>query len=149
MEKEIPRPLAVLLIGAIVAVIGFVGLMFVSPGTQPVSHAVTPVATVAETPPTPAPHQPAILLHVSGNGLKSTPTFVAPDEWTLAYNYDCSSFGMRGNFIIMIYGADGGLPTIAANELAMSGSDAQYLHQGGKIYLEVNSGCSWNITAKG
>lgn len=120
--------------------------------TAPAKQAVAPVKTTptATPAPAPAPHVPVALLQISGTGQKSTQTFTAPSNWTLDYSYDCSNFGYKGNFQIYIYNADGS-PASAdgPNELGMSGSDTEYYHSGGQLYLEVNSECSWTVTAKG
>ncbi len=114
-----------------------------------------PVKTVsAPTPapaPAPVPHVQQVLLQVSGSGTKSTQTFTAPSSWTLDYSYDCSSYGYKGNFQIMTYTADGNMDfsNTPVNQLGKSGSDTEYYHSGGQLYLEINSECSWTVTAKG
>lgn len=119
--------------------------------TAPAKTTATSVPAPTPTPAqAPAPHVPQVLLQVSGNGQKSTQTFTAPSSWTMEYLYDCSSFGYKGNFQVYVYNANGTLALLSGpNELGMSGSDTEYYHQGGQFYLEVNSECSWTITAKG
>ncbi len=113
----------------------------------PVKTASAPTPAPA---PAPAPHVPQVLLQVSGSGSKSTQTFMAPSTWTLDYSYDCSSFGSQGNFQIFIFNGSGAMvPLSGPNQLGMSGSDTEYYHSGGQLYLEINSECSWTVTAKG
>ena len=111
----------------------------------------TPVRAAPAPAPAPAPHVPQVLLQLSGSGSKSTQTFTAPSNWTLDYTYDCSSYGYKGNFQVMTYTADGSLDfsNSPVNQLGMKGSDTQYYHSGGQLYLEINSECSWTVTAKG
>ncbi len=117
--------------------------------TAPAKTTTASVPAPASAPAS-APHVPVVLLQVSGNGQKSTQTFTAPSNWTMDYTYDCSSFGMRGNFQVYVYNANGTMALLSGpNELGTSGSDTEYYHQGGQFYLEVNSECSWTITAKG
>ena len=118
---------------------------------QAQKKAATAIAPVPVPTPTPAPHQPIVLLQLKGNGTKSTQTFTAPSNWTLDYTYDCSSFmGGRGNFQVYIFNADGSMSYAnGVNQLGSGGSDTEYYHQGGSLYLEVNSECSWTVTAKG
>ena len=110
----------------------------------------TPAPTPAPAPVASTPHVPVVLLQTSGSGTKSTQTFIAPSSWTLDYSYDCSSFGSQGNFQVYIFNGSGGMTTLGGpNQLGMSGSDTEYYHQGGTYYLEINSECSWTVTAKG
>ena len=98
----------------------------------------------------PAP-QTVVLLNISGSGSKSTQSFTAPsNNWQLGYTYDCSAFGTKGNFQVMIYNQDGSLSdNNLVNELGNSGNDTEYYHKAGSYYLEVNSECSWTIQVKG
>ena len=123
---------------------------------QPAQASSQPVKPVVAKPapapaPAPAPHVPTILLQVSGSGTKSTQTFSAPTNWTLEYTYDCTSFsGGTGNFQVFIQKAAGGYSALTpVNQLGASGSDTEYYHSGGQLYLEVNSECSWTVTVKG
>ena len=86
------------------------------------------------------------LLSLSGSGMKSTQTLSVPQEWSLAWTYDCSSFGQEGNFIVSVYNSDGTPSDVSGvNQLGRSGSDTEYFHQGGNLYLVVNSECRWTI----
>jgi len=97
----------------------------------------------AQTPPAAAPDA---LLSLSGSGSKSTQVMDVPDEWSLSWSYDCSDFGNEGNFQVYVLNSDGS-PAAAqgVNQLGNSGSDTEYFHQGGKLYLEINSECNWTI----
>jgi hypothetical protein len=123
-----------------------------SSGSQPTppQSIKKPVTTSVPTS-VPVPHQSVVLLQLKGSGTKSTQTFTAPSNWTLDYTYDCSSFSNgKGNFQVYVFNADGSMSSASGvNQLGSSGSDTEYYHQGGSLYLEVNSECSWTITAKG
>ncbi|WP_371648121.1 MULTISPECIES: hypothetical protein [unclassified Streptomyces] len=84
------------------------------------------------------------VLSESGSGIKSTAKFKVDGDWDLRYSYDCSAFGMQGNFIVQ----EGGNPlgAIYLNELGKSGADVTHLHDGGTRFLEINSTCSWKIS---
>jgi hypothetical protein len=114
-------------------------------------QSVKKTVTTSVPAPAPAPHQAVVLLQLKGSGTKSTQTFTAPSNWTLDYTYDCSSFSSgRGNFQVYIFNVDGSMsPASGVNQLGSTGSDTEYYHQGGSLYLEVNSECSWTVTAKG
>ena len=90
------------------------------------------------------------LLKLSGSGMKSTQTLSVPQEWSLTWTYDCSSFGQKGNFIVSVYNSDGTPSDVSGvNQLGRSGSDTEYFHQGGSLYLVVNSECQWTIRVLG
>lgn len=100
-------------------------------------------ATAATT--TPAPR---VLLTVTGNGIKNTRTFQAPDHWTLSYSFDCANFGSSGNFAVTAF--DGPDPVdFLANELAPSGKDTTDSYTPGTLHLQINSECSWTIRVTG
>jgi len=88
----------------------------------------------------------ATALDISGSGTHSTETFTVNNEWELDWSYDCSSFGSQGNFQIYIY-TGRTLLGVGVNQLGDSDSGTEYLHQGGDIYLEINSECNWSVKA--
>jgi hypothetical protein len=71
------------------------------------------------------------------------------DDWDLQYAYDCSSFGMQGNFMVAIKGGDGSMTGMMVNKLGRSEADTDHYHTGGTFFLEVNSECSWHIKVMG
>lgn len=100
---------------------------------QTVTPAKAPVAVKAKT-----------VATFSGSGVQSTPPFTVTASWRLDYNFDCSSFGYAGNFIIM---EDGGLAgAMDVNTLAMTKSGTSYAYNdAGQHYIKVDSECSWSI----
>ena len=126
-----------------IAVLAVLGLAACNTKTTPSSAAPTTVAV----PTTQA--APVVLFQQSAEGAASTPNFTTPTDWNVVWSYDCSAFGYQGNFIVSVEQA--GTGTMAAmgdidiNQLGMSGSGVQSYHYGGKLYLSVNSECSWSI----
>ncbi len=113
-----------------------------------VSQTATPTQTVSPAQvatPTPSPATPRTLLTQQGSGTASTPNFSAPTNWDLVWSYDCSSFGSSGNFEVDV---QGNLGPLGVNQMGTSGSGTEYYHQGGSYYLEVDSECSWQVTAR-
>lgn len=102
-------------------------------------------------PPTSAAPSKHVVFHLKGNGeMSSTKTFtVLNSDYSIAYTYNCSNFGMSGNFILdeMQKGNDG-FDTSVANEIGKKGSSTAYMHDGPAegVYLSVNSECSWTLT---
>lgn len=95
---------------------------------------------------------PRTLLAIYGSGSKSTEKFTTTGEdWNLTYSYDCSEFGMSGNFQVFIFNGDGS-PSweyVGVNQLGTSGSDVDYYHTGGTFYLVINSLCRWHVRVDG
>ena len=71
-----------------------------------------------------------------------------PANWDVEWTYDCSAYGSEGNFHFVGYTSGGGLTSIfGPNQLGPGGSGTEYYHEGGSIYLSINSECSWSIKA--
>lgn len=122
--------------------------------TDSIASPKTPTAAVAVTTQQPAASNPAapaaarvekVVLEGAGNGIKNTADFTTGDNWSIAYTFNCASFGARGNFQIYVYdGSD--LVGVPANELAMKGGATSYEHgDSGTHYLEINSECAWTV----
>ncbi|MFI1091083.1 hypothetical protein [Streptomyces sp. NPDC020917] len=89
--------------------------------------------------------KPKVVLAESGHGIKNTVRFTVHGDWDLRYTYNCSSFGYQGNFIVTGMGGD--FPDVMVNEMGMKGSDVTHQHDGGTIYLQVDSECNWTVKA--
>jgi len=89
----------------------------------------------------------AVALDISGSGIHSTEIFTVNGEWELDWSYDCTSFGGQGNFIVTVFGADGEMTSMGVNQLGDLDSGTEFFHQGGDIYLEINSECDWTVKA--
>jgi hypothetical protein len=110
------------------------------------TQAPTEVPTQAPTP-TPIPKWTTIQTF-SGNGIKQTGTFTVGDDWKIFWSCDPSSFyGNQYNVQVYVYSSDGTLGDIPVNTICKAGniSDSTEDHQGGSIYLEINSEGSWKI----
>ncbi len=120
-----------------------------SASPTPTSSAV-PAPSASTSPAAPAaPAGPRTLLTLKGTGIKKTAKFLTSDEWTLAYTYDCASFGMAGNFQVWEY-TDGTMNDVLVNELDKKGADTTPQHDDpGEHYLEINSECRWTVTVTG
>ena len=90
-----------------------------------------------------------MLLDLRGSGIRRSAKFTASGDWKISYSYNSASFGYQGNFIITVYRGASEYVDSAANELGMKGSGSQPEYEPGRFYLEMNSECSWHVTAKG
>jgi hypothetical protein len=111
--------------------------------TTPTSTSSTPSSGSSAGASSPAP-APQVLLDVEGSGYKTTQRFQAPNEWAIAYSYDCSNLGYPGFFGIKV---QGDAVDLVVDQVGASGHDVSYQHAGGSVYLEIGSGCAWHIRA--
>jgi hypothetical protein len=120
-----------------------------------VTVTVTATPSAAANSSSSAPEQSSgVLFTFSGSGIRnSAPFTVNASAVTARYSYDCSGFGVSGNFIAdLISGTPGSAnydDQSIANELGAGGSQTTTVYpqdQGSSYYLEVNSECSWSIT---
>jgi hypothetical protein len=85
----------------------------------------------------------------SGNGSKKTGTFSVPDDWRIVWSCDPSSFyGGQYNVIVGVDNSDGSfLDPAAVNTICKTGNtgDNTEEHQGGNVYLDINSEGSWTV----
>lgn len=82
------------------------------------------------------------LLSTSADGIRNTARFSAPSEWRILYSYShCQIPGFTATVegdafdILDVHGG--------------SGHGTQYEHQGGSVYLNLNTACSWHVTVLG
>jgi hypothetical protein len=97
----------------------------------------------------PSPKGPQTLLEESGQGNKTTESFTAAGNWDLSWSYNCSAFGAQGNFVVWTKDTSGHMVVDPVNSLGDSGQDVEHYHQGGTIYLEIESECSWLVKVTG
>jgi len=112
----------------------------------------TPQPTAAPTQaPTPTPtHTPkwTNIQTFTGNGMKQTQTFTVGSDWKVIWSCDPSSFyGGQYNVIVYVYNSDGTPADVAVNTVCKAGntSNSTEEHQGGSIYLEIDSEGSWKV----
>jgi hypothetical protein len=122
------------------------------PPTTAASVATTTTSSTSTTAPTTTvPPAPVVLYQQAGSGTSSTTNFTAPTNWNIEWSYNCATAGGQGNFIVSVTQAGTGIAAstedTAINQLGASGSGVQHYHYGGKLYLTINSECSWTIKA--
>ena len=79
----------------------------------------------------------------SGN----TVAFFVASPWTMAWTYDCASFGSSGPFIVYVNQPLGGLSDdFGPDELGTGGSGSNSYTDEGTFSLSIISGCDWSIT---
>jgi hypothetical protein len=82
-----------------------------------------------------------------GHGIKNTAKFTisGSGDWELKYSYDCTTFGVAGNFIVF---EDGGkdLKGVHVNELGKHGQGVTHAYgDAGSHYLAISSECDWTV----
>lgn len=116
---------------------------------ETITNTVTQTATVTASPTKAgAPPPAAVVLSVAGNGMKQTGNFtVTQDQWTIAYTFNCASFGSQGNFVIDVNDSTGSVDFAkpGVNELAASGNSSTVEHGSGTYSLAISSECSWTV----
>lgn len=126
-----------------------------APTAQHPAQTPTPTPSAAATPaPPPPPATPkaaapkVILAPLSGSGQGATAPFSAPAHWILSYHYDCSAFGMAGNFAVTL--EQGSMPVaVPVNEMGMSGTKTTDVYTSGSgLHLDINSECDWTVSAE-
>lgn len=111
----------------------------------------TPSATNTPKPTATPTHTPkwTTVQTFTGNGDKKTGTFTVPDDWKIVWSCDPNSFdGIQFNVIVDVYGSDGTpIDPGAVNTICKSGNtgDSTEEHQGGDVYLDVQSEGAWTI----
>ncbi|MFL5625968.1 MAG: hypothetical protein ACJ788_10295 [Ktedonobacteraceae bacterium] len=120
------------------------------------SSYVTPVLTATidtsiptSTPvPTQAPAKWTTTHNYKGSGIKKTDIFTVPDDWKITWSCNPSSFyGSQYNVQVYVYNSDGSIADVAINALCKSGNTSGETeeHQGGDVYLDINSEADWTI----
>ena len=80
----------------------------------------------------------------------SSPQFAVSGAWTMAWSYNCASFGSTGNFAVSINQPSGDFTfDIGPNELGTGGSGTDSYTDTGVFNLSILSECSWSITVSG
>jgi hypothetical protein len=117
-------------------------------GTPPATVSTTVagqgvLANAATTAAAPAAPAKKVVLTKSGEGIEQTRAFTVGDDWSLTYSFNCSNFGMQGNFQVYEDYPSG---DVLVNALAKSGSDVTYqTGDAGTHSLKINSECAWTV----
>jgi hypothetical protein len=89
--------------------------------------------------------KPHVIARFSGSGIQNTARFTirGSGNWVLKWSYNCSNFGLSGNFIVSEDNM-GDFNGASVNELGMSGHGQTHVYgDSGRHYLSVNSECNW------
>ena len=139
--------------------IAIVGLAIIVGLAVPRSHAAEKTRTrndarTVEAPPTSTlPAGP--IFTQAGRGFLDTTRFRVPDDWDLAWSYDCSMLpGGTGRFGLVVFDIFLGRTTLAKENPAVRQSGANgsgtehYRFAGGRTkYLRIETACHWTVTA--
>ncbi len=75
-----------------------------------------------------------------------TSQFTESGAWSMAWSYNCASFGSSGNFNVNVNQPSGDLAfDQGPNELGTSGSGTDHYSDTGTFSLEIDSECQWTI----
>jgi hypothetical protein len=114
------------------------------------SSTTTPDTSSNAGQPTTAPTKPQSwqTTHTfTGNGAKKTETFTVADDWKISWS--CQGiYGTDAPLFISVAG-DVTDPNAASTSCKAAGpktTGSTEEHQGGKVYLDINSGIDWTIT---
>jgi hypothetical protein len=87
----------------------------------------------------------------AGTGTASTAKFKVPNDWDLAWTYNCrAALGGTGNFIVEIYDVYStpqlDLDNQGVNQVGAGGQGVEHYHSGGNTkYLQITSECPWTV----
>lgn len=109
----------------------------------------TPTATARATA---LPQSTKIVLHVKGNGTRSTAAFTVKNTWDLRFSCSGVPIGSGGSAPLYI-SVNVPYMTLPTDEVtfdcpegASGGHDVSTFHQSGTFYLKILSGTKWDIT---
>ncbi len=117
-------------------------------GNTPITSQPTQAAPTDTPAPTQAPATWKTTHSFTGSGIKKTAIFMAPDDWKITWSCDPSSFyGSQYNVQVYVYSSDNTPTDVAVNEICKNGNTSGDTeeHQGGDVYLEINSEGSWKV----
>lgn len=116
---------------------------------QATQAAATLTAVPTQAPPSPTAVPKWTTTHsFTGNGIQKTAVFTVADDWKLNWSCTPSSFyGGSYNVQVYVYGSDGSLVDVAINTICQAGnvSGSTEEHQGGDIYLDMESEGAWTV----
>ncbi len=88
----------------------------------------------------------APLFSQHGVGPATTASFKVPDNWKLAWSFDCSAGG--SHLVLQVAQAHGGAGVAAdppINTVSERGSGLTAFKVGGRVVLDIASDCSWTV----
>jgi len=100
-----------------------------------------------------APAASAVVLQSEhGSGSSSPPQFTVPGGihgWTLAWRYNCRSFGQAGNFQAFVEsGTQLDINDTPINELGLKGAGTANFFDSGTLHVQINALCSWSYVVR-
>lgn len=114
---------------------------------KPTSAAAAPSAAASA-----AIAAPQTLLDISGSGIKESQTFTAAGGYDLTWSATDAT-GYSCAMSVLVYDATANsLSDVAVNSLVPAKTtqmDVSHLHVGGKLYLKINSNCTWTVKVIG
>jgi len=135
----------------VVAALVVIGVVASASGSNPSSSVPSTIPAKAAGQPSaagpvsPAAVTPRTVASFSGSGQVNTASFTVSRTWKLTYTYDCSAFGMKGNFAVL---EDGGsdFNGVVVNDLGMGKTATSWAYNdAGTHYLEIESECAWKV----
>jgi len=112
------------------------------------SNANTQATSQPTSQPTTAPQVWTTTQTFTGSGIKKTAVFTAPSDWKILWSCDPNSFqGFQFNLIVTVNDQNAIPVDVAVNEICKPGNTSGETeeHQGGQVYLDVNSEGSWTL----
>lgn len=114
-------------------------------------RAPSPAGPIPTAPPTapPTTAAPQVAFSQSGTGLQMLAPFSILGPWVLQYTFDCSNFGIAGDFAVQVTNANGtpNLIDNGPNVVAMNANASTFMPQGGTLSLTIDTECNWTIQA--
>ncbi|HLZ59354.1 MAG TPA: hypothetical protein VKR06_20615 [Ktedonosporobacter sp.] len=123
--------------------------LVVAPG--PLLGQTPPIAQSTQAPaqvqPTQTPSGWQTTHTFSGNGIKKTVTFIVANTWKISWKCTPTSVSTGYNVIVNVFRPDDSLPDLAVNAICKNGNTegTTQMHQGGALYLYINSEGSWAV----
>jgi hypothetical protein len=161
-QKKKSRKGLWIIIGVVVLIIAIISTAVGGhSGSQPVTSSTSSTSsgsqqqlTQAANQPTSQPTQPqatqtwTTTQTFTGNGIKKTQIFTVPNDWKIIWTCDPTSFSdIQFNLIVTVTDSSATPIDLAVNTLCKPGNTSGETeeHQGGQVYLDVNSEGSWTL----
>jgi hypothetical protein len=86
----------------------------------------------------------------TGTGAKKTETFAIADDWKITWTCQGTD-GIDAPLFVIVYNSDGTMadPSAVSTTCKADGpatTDTSEEHQGGNVYLDINTGIAWTLT---
>jgi hypothetical protein len=121
---------------------------WVVPVYPPTPTTTTTTTTTTTLPPPTTPPGAVTLFEKAGSGEASQLQFTVPasaSSWEMSWTYNCSNFGLAGNFALIFRDGSGNLLFLGENLVGNGGSGVDTYHSTGAFTFDVDSQCNWAI----